>query len=151
MSQLQPMSVKVMAGLVVGAAAFSFDTASAQESGAYVDVGRLEYVENCAACHGPEGKGDGPVAEALSTKPADLTQITSRYSGTFPREFMFEVIDGRNMINPHGDREMPVWGMRFMTQAQEQSAAVPWDADAAAIVLGRTTSLVDYLASIQSE
>ena len=87
----------------------------------------------------------------LSKKPSDLTQITSEYSGTFPREFLIEVIDGRNMINPHGDREMPVWGGRFMTRAQEQSAAVPWDADATAIVLGRITALVDYLASIQSK
>jgi mono/diheme cytochrome c family protein len=151
MTQLQSTRLQLLAGLFLGAAAISHDPAIAQEGSAYVDIGRLEYVENCAACHGPEGKGDGPVAEALSTKPSDLTQISKRYSGTFPREFVFEVIDGRNMINPHGDREMPVWGARFMARAQEQSAAVPWDADAAAIVLGRTTSLVDYLASIQSE
>ena len=122
--------------------------ASAQES-AYVDVGRLEYQANCAACHGPEGKGDGPVAEVLTTAPSDLTTISERYSGEFPRDFLFEVIDGRNMINPHGDRHMPIWGRRFMARAQEQSAEVAWDVDARSIVLGRMTALVEYLASIQ--
>ena len=28
---------------------------------------------NCAACHGPEGRGDGPAAKSLPIPPADLT------------------------------------------------------------------------------
>jgi mono/diheme cytochrome c family protein len=151
MIQLVRLGEAVLAGLILGIATIPCDPATAQDGTAFVDIGRLEYEENCAACHGPEGNGDGPVAEVLSTKPPDLTQITSSYSGTFPRDQIFKVIDGRNMINPHGDRQMPVWGTRFMTRAQEQSAASPRDVDAAAIVLGRTTALVDYLASIQSE
>ncbi len=122
--------------------------ASAQES-VFLDVGRLEYEASCAACHGSAGTGDGPVAEVLTSQPADLTTISQRYSGTFPRDFMFEVIDGRSMINPHGDREMPIWGRRFQARAEEQSAAVAWDVDARSIVLGRITALVEYLASIQ--
>ncbi len=31
------------------------------------------YAENCALCHGAGGKGDGPAAAALPTRPADLT------------------------------------------------------------------------------
>lgn len=30
------------------------------------------YAQNCAACHGPEGYGDGPAAAALDPKPANL-------------------------------------------------------------------------------
>lgn len=29
----------------------------------------------CATCHGPEGKGDGASAAAMSTKPRDLTKV----------------------------------------------------------------------------
>jgi len=29
--------------------------------------------ENCTACHGPDGKGDGPRAKSLAVPPADLT------------------------------------------------------------------------------
>lgn len=35
--------------------------------------GKLYYDINCALCHGGQGKGDGPIAEALSRKPTDLT------------------------------------------------------------------------------
>ena len=33
----------------------------------------------CASCHGPNAKGDGPAAKALSKTPADLTMITKRH------------------------------------------------------------------------
>ncbi|MFN8532580.1 MAG: FixH family protein [Dehalococcoidia bacterium] len=36
--------------------------------------GEAFYQETCAGCHGPKGKGDGPLARGLSRKPADLTQ-----------------------------------------------------------------------------
>ena len=36
------------------------------------EAGALIYEVNCAACHGPEGLGDGPAAEALDPKPASL-------------------------------------------------------------------------------
>ncbi len=32
------------------------------------------YTQHCAACHGPQGKGDGPVGLSLNPRPADLTQ-----------------------------------------------------------------------------
>ncbi|EPX85252.1 c-type cytochrome [Salipiger mucosus] len=125
--------------------------ALAQDGSAFVEAGRLEYERNCAACHGPEGRGDGPVAEVLTAEPTDLTQISAKFSGTFPRDFLFEFIDGRNMINPHGDRSMPIWGPRFMVSSERQAAAAPWDVDARAVALGRMTALVDYIASIQEE
>jgi putative copper export protein/mono/diheme cytochrome c family protein len=31
------------------------------------------FMENCATCHGPQGHGDGPAAQSLTTKPPDLT------------------------------------------------------------------------------
>jgi mono/diheme cytochrome c family protein len=35
------------------------------------DVKQL-YEQTCAMCHGPEGKGDGPTAQVLQPKPANL-------------------------------------------------------------------------------
>ncbi len=35
--------------------------------------GRSIYSAKCQACHGPQGKGDGPVARALPKPPADLS------------------------------------------------------------------------------
>ena len=39
----------------------------------------------CLQCHGPEGKGNGPLAKGLRTPPADLTRIAQRNGGKFPR------------------------------------------------------------------
>jgi len=33
------------------------------------------FAENCAACHGPAGKGDGPLAKNFSPQPTDFTEI----------------------------------------------------------------------------
>ncbi|MGH7001778.1 MAG: CopD family protein, partial [Stellaceae bacterium] len=41
---------------------------------AAVDRGTAIYAQNCAACHGADGKGDGPAAAGLPIKPANLVQ-----------------------------------------------------------------------------
>lgn len=33
------------------------------------------FVQNCSECHGMAGKGDGPTADLLDTKPADLSSL----------------------------------------------------------------------------
>ena len=38
-----------------------------------VAAGRALFTAHCVACHGPEGKGDGPLARSLEVPPADLT------------------------------------------------------------------------------
>src|SRR5438045_8136772 len=37
-----------------------------------IALGQKLYVSNCMICHGQTGRGDGPGAAALETKPADL-------------------------------------------------------------------------------
>jgi mono/diheme cytochrome c family protein len=36
--------------------------------------GRTLYAANCASCHGPRGKGDGPGAASLVPRPSDLSE-----------------------------------------------------------------------------
>jgi mono/diheme cytochrome c family protein len=38
-----------------------------------VENGKAIYAKNCAGCHGTEGRGDGPLADALPEKPTDFT------------------------------------------------------------------------------
>ncbi|HEY8477381.1 MAG TPA: CopD family protein, partial [Chloroflexota bacterium] len=39
-----------------------------------VAIGRQVYQAQCAACHGAQGRGDGPAAATLNPPPVDLTQ-----------------------------------------------------------------------------
>jgi len=34
------------------------------------------FTENCASCHGPSGRGDGPAGKTLKPTPRDLTRLT---------------------------------------------------------------------------
>jgi len=104
--------------------------------------GEKVFQQLCAACHGIGAKGDGPVANSLTTKPADLTAIAARRGGTFPDQEISEYIDGRVYTAAHGPREMPVWGRNLGTQ-------VPDRGDREKRVYDSIEMLVAYLKSIQ--
>jgi mono/diheme cytochrome c family protein len=92
----------------------------------------------CASCHGADGKGNGPVAPALNSKPSDLTAIAQRNGGVFPAQRMRTIIAGDAVILAHGSREMPIWGPIFHQ--------VEWDQDLGEV---RLQNLIKYLQSIQ--
>ncbi|MDU8911617.1 cytochrome c [Aestuariicoccus sp. MJ-SS9] len=72
-------------------------------------VGRMLFAENCASCHGPGGRGDGPHAASLNTPPADLTRIAARRGGNWPMLEVMSIVDGyARRTNPRED--MPVFG-----------------------------------------
>lgn len=68
-------------------------------------TGAQDFTDYCADCHGPKGLGDGPAAEGLATKPADLTQLTAKNGGTFPATGTMAQIWG--YTGAKGDRVMP--------------------------------------------
>lgn len=47
-------------------------------------TGAEDFATYCAACHGDGGKGDGPLADTVERRPADLTGIAARNGGSFP-------------------------------------------------------------------
>jgi len=52
--------------------------------------GKEIFQANCAACHGPEGKGDGAAAAALDPKPRNLSD--PEYVSTLSNEHLIKVI-----------------------------------------------------------
>ena len=84
-----------------------------------LDRGALLFRLHCASCHGEDGKGDGPMVEHLRLTPADLTALSNRIGG-YSEAWLTEVIDGREEVRAHGQREMPVWGMTFYWRSGEQ-------------------------------
>ncbi len=110
----------------------------APEPAAAVESGRALFTTHCASCHGKAARGDGPVADALRVRPADLTQLAKRNGGVFPSAETHRIVDGRG-VGAHGNPDMPVWGNVF------KSAANATDKDVAA----RIDAIVKYLESIQ--
>jgi copper transport protein len=43
-----------------------------------IALGRRLYMQNCAFCHGPGGRGDGRAAPGLLPPPEDLTSVGAR-------------------------------------------------------------------------
>jgi mono/diheme cytochrome c family protein len=52
--------------------------------------GKEIFQASCAACHGPEGKGDGAAAAALDPKPRNLSDAD--YLSTLSNEHLLKVI-----------------------------------------------------------
>ena len=73
-------------------------------------VGSVSFDLYCASCHGRNGRGDGPTAAALKTRPADLTVLARGNRGVFPRERVLAFVEGSQRAASHGSPEMPVWG-----------------------------------------
>ncbi|MDX1781567.1 MAG: cytochrome c [Thalassovita sp.] len=48
----------------------------------------------CVACHGASGRGDGALAAQLAVAPADLTRLSARNGGRFPRDHVMATIYG---------------------------------------------------------
>ncbi len=73
------------------------------------DGGEL-FVELCGACHGADGKGNGPASPALAAPAPDVTQLARHNGGTFPEAQVKKAIRGEAKVAAHGSLEMPVWG-----------------------------------------
>lgn len=92
----------------------------------------------CAACHGKNGKGNGPAASELKVAPPDLTTLAKRNKGKFPADYVTRVLV--NGPKPaHGTAEMPVWGPLFS------------ELNAKGRVTVEIERVVDYLESLQEK
>jgi len=72
--------------------------------------GKQMYANYCAPCHGLDGRGQGPVSQALRTPPMDLTVLTRNNHGKFPDAHIVNVLQNGVDVPSHGSLEMPVWG-----------------------------------------
>jgi mono/diheme cytochrome c family protein len=110
-----------------------------------LSYGEIEYLNSCAVCHGPEGKGDGPLVEELMKTPTNLTELTQQNRGEFPYWRVYSMIDGRYVVPGHGDREMPVWGQQFL----DGDAPIYGPIGGPAVTTERIHQLTEYVRSLQ--
>ena len=104
--------------------------------------GRDLYAFYCASCHGPRGRGDGPMAQALTVAPADLATLADRHGGSFPTAYVEQIITSGSALasRAHRTTDMPIWGPIFR-------GLEPNDAR----VKVRVSSLVAYLETLQAQ
>ena len=143
----------VAANLIVG---FSLQSWAQQPAPQPPDIGKTEYLSSCASCHGADGKGTGPVADALKTRPADLTMISKRNDGVFPFGRIYDIIDGRLEVKSHGVRDMPIWGFRYSPAPTPGfSPLAPYFLDPLydrePVIRSRILAVIDYLYRIQAK
>ena len=123
-----------------------FAPAMADDTGSNAAIsGEADYRMYCAECHGDGGKGDGPKSFALAKPVTDLTKLTRKY-GSFPTDKLMQTVDGRNPLEGHMDREMPLWGTWFKMEAGEDLGGAEGDE---ATIGRRIANLVSYLEGIQ--
>jgi len=128
-----------MRHILLGAAltlALTGGTARAAED----DTGARLYFNHCAACHGAEGEGGGPVAATMRIGVPNLRTLAQRSDGVFPADGVTAYIDGRELNAAHGDRQMPIWGDVFRGPEQGTSERT---------VRRRIAALVDFIESLQ--
>jgi len=99
------------------------------------------YKSYCAVCHGVDGKGNGPAAEALKTPPTDLTALAARNGGKYPSLKVVAVIRGEETLSAHGTKEMPIWGNLFWSMSGGHESEVQQ----------RVTNLNKYIESLQKK
>jgi mono/diheme cytochrome c family protein len=99
------------------------------------------YLRYCAACHGRQGHGDGPVAPALGEKPTDLTQLAATHGEEFPLQAVVDAIDGTRTLHAHGVSEMPVWGEVFRADSASPQQKL--------VARRKMLAIADYLRSLQ--
>lgn len=102
--------------------------------------GKAMFHEYCAVCHGENGKGNGPAADALKKAPADLTQVTRKNGGTFPEIKVQRMIAGDDeAVGAHGNRAMPIWGNVFRSLSNKDGETL------------RVNALMKYVEDLQAK
>jgi len=121
--------------------------ASAQQNvapGQLNDLGKWEYDTRCATCHGLNGADAGPYSRFLNKAIPNLTTLSKMNAGVFPFMRVYETIDGRQEVQAHGPREMPIWGKDYSTMTNPLS-------DSESITRAKILALTEYIFRLQAK
>ena len=133
-------------GIVMGALSLCSGLVFAQTAN---DLGKIEFVNNCAACHGVDGKGNGSLGNLMQRSPPDLTMLAKNNKGVLPMNRMFEIMEGKG-VPSHGTRDMPIWGKEYYVEESQKLREARGSYDAPAVVRARILTLLEYISRIQA-
>lgn len=126
----------IPATLVLAACSMEQDVTDAE--------GKVFFIDNCAACHGADARGGGPLATGLSPKPTDLTRLSANNGGVFPRDHALSIIDGYRRGNHFSD-VMPAFGDADLGDP----ITVEADDGSTTAIPAQLLALAEYLQTIQ--
>ncbi|WP_288254220.1 cytochrome c [uncultured Hydrogenophaga sp.] len=142
---------RTIKGTVLLAGLLGALAAQAQAPQASVDLGKLEFTDNCAACHGVDGKGNGPLGGLLQKSPPDLSQLAKKNGGVLPVNRMYAVIEGTAAIPSHGVRDMPIWGREYRIEEGQRLREARGLYEPAEVVRARILTLIEYISRLQTQ
>ncbi|HKN02025.1 MAG TPA: cytochrome c [Candidatus Binataceae bacterium] len=79
-----------IAPAIPGVAALALISTAARAAAVDLKAAASNYSASCVDCHGQSGKGDGPKASELKTKPANYTDCAAM--SKFTDDYLFNVI-----------------------------------------------------------
>ncbi len=82
----------VAAGLLLGSLLAASNAGQAQDS-------QKIFMDKCAPCHGPTGKGNGPMASTFDPKPRDFC-LPEFWQGNVDQKISDAVTKGKNQMVP---------------------------------------------------
>ena len=116
------------------------------EPSADLPDGKQLFAENCVACHGRKGQGDGVMAKHLFMPPADLTALSANNGGVFPRNYVVSTMDGYAR-GEHFSGAMPEFGDKL----KGRSVIMQTGAGEGTPTPAPLVALADYIESIQAK
>lgn len=118
----------------------AFGNAIAQTSG------KDDYMADCARCHGVDGKGSvAAMREMRGYVSVDLTHLSNDNGGAFPRQEVYDAIDGHKRFPAHFVGSMPTWGLKYQHAIPSSVHVTETE------VRRRISTLVSYIESIQEK
>lgn len=135
--------LRVTLGLLIS---FTFFLTSSAESLPIRDIGKQEFDNRCASCHGKDGKGNGWLSFFITIQPPDLTVLAKNNGGILPADRLYRSISGES-IAIHGPSDMPAWGKTYRSEAPDIYLGVPYNAEVYS--RGRILMLIEYINRLQ--
>lgn len=94
-----------------------------------IQIGQAKFIQYCVVCHGPGGKGDGPLVQG-GWYPQGLTRdLTLPATAERTDGYMYAVIrNGRGLMGPYGDRatDRERWAIvHYIRRLQEGAGTLP--------------------------
>ncbi len=107
-----------------------------------VTRGQVIYAKECSQCHGASGDGAGAASLGLGVAPPDLTGLSARNDGAYPREFVRRFVLGL-LEKEDPDAAMPEFAKVGLGHVYPDGGA---DGE---VLEADFADLIDYLETIQ--